>query len=418
VVSNAAEEITVTTAGAAPLDVEPFGPEVRQDPWPAYRHYRDAAAINRMADGGWLTMRFAECGDVLRDRRFGSDPAKLNEAGRASVGGNDVYVPGSPILLFLDPPDHTRIRSLVSKAFTPGTVSRLRPWVEGLVDELLDEQIESGEIELLADLAYPLPAEVICQLLGVPAHDRDQFREWSAAGSRMLDGNLDPATREAGVLAVMRLFAYFAELLEERRRDPRDDLLSGLVAAEEAGDRLTPEELISTVVLLFVAGHETTMNLIGNGVLAMLDHPEQLALLRADPSRVRAAVEEALRYEGTVQLVPRVALEPVTIGDAHLEEGDSVIVGLAAANRDPRRFTDPDVFDLTRADAGHLAFALGPHHCLGAALARLETEVTFAAVARRLHDLELVGERPRYRAHAILRGLEALPLRFTPSARS
>ncbi len=408
----------MTTTDATSLDVDPFGPEVRQDPWPTYRLYRDAAAINHMPDGGWLTMRFEEGGDILRDRRFGSDPAKLNETGRASVGGNDVYVPGSPVLLFLDPPDHTRIRGLVSKAFTPGTVSRLRPWVEDLVEGLLDEHIESGEIELLADVAYPLPAEVICQLLGVPAHDRDQFRDWSSAGSRMLDGNLDPATQEAGVMAIMQLFGYFAQLLEERRRDPQDDLLSALVAAEEAGDRLAPEELITTVILLFIAGHETTMNLIGNGVLAMLDRPEQLALLRDDPSRARAAVEEALRYEGTVQLVPRVALEPMRIGDAALDEGDSVIVGLAGANRDPRRFHDPDTFDLTRGDSGHLAFALGAHHCLGAALARLETEVTFAAIARRLQDVEVAGERPRYRAHAILRGLEALPLRFAPGARS
>jgi cytochrome P450 len=297
-------------------------------------------------------------------------------------------------------------------------VSRLRPWVEGLVDRLLYARVEQGELEVLADLGYPLPAEVICQLLGVPIRDRDQFRDWSAAASRLLDGNLEPEAQEAGVVASMQLFGYFAELLEDRRRHPGDDLLSGLVAAEEEGDRLTPEELLTTVVTLFVAGHETTMNLIGNGTLALLDHPDQLAALQADPSLARPATEEALRYEGPAQLVPRVALEPLRVGEARVEAGDSVVVGIAAANRDPRRFIDPDRFDLHRADAGHLAFSLGPHHCLGAALARLEAEVAFAAMARRLPQLELAGDRPRFRAHAILRGLEALPVRFTPGPRS
>jgi hypothetical protein len=399
-------------------EVDPFGLEWRQAPWPLYRRFQDESPVHRFPQGGWLLTRFEDCSEVLRDRRFGSDPSNLNETGRAAIGANDVYQPGSSVLLFIDPPDHTRIRSLVSKAFTPKVVSRLRPWLEGLVDRLLDARVEQGELEVLADLGYPLPAEVICQLLDVPLRDRDQFRDWSAAASRLLDGNLEPAAQEAGVLATMQLFGYFAELLEDRRRHPGDDLLSGLVAAEEEGDRLTPEELLTTVVTLFVAGYETTMNLIGNGTLALLDHPGQLAALQADPSLARPATEEALRYEGPAQLVPRVALEPLRVGEAEVEAGDSVVVGIAAANRDPRRFADPDRFDLHRADAGHLAFSLGPHHCLGAALARLEAEVAFAAMARRLPQLELAGDRPRFRAHAILRGLEALPVRFTPGPRS
>jgi len=399
-------------------DVDPFDLEWRQDPWPLYRRFQDEAPVHPDPRGGaWLVTRWDDCDQVLRDRRFGSDPSKLNEAGRDAIGSNDVYQAGTSVLLFLDPPDHTRIRSLVSKAFTPKVVSGLRPWVEDLVDHLLDATIEAGELEVLRDVGYPLPAEVICQLLGVPTSDRDQFRAWSAAASRLLDGNLEPADQEAGVTAVMALFGYFADLLEDRHRQPGDDLLSGLVAAEEQGDRLSPEELLTTVVTLFVAGHETTMNLIGNGTLALLDHPDQLDALAGDPARARATAEEALRFEGPVQLVARVALEPVTIADAHLDVGDSVTVGIAAANRDPRRFADPDRFDAHRDDAGHLAFSLGPHHCLGAALARLEAEVAFAAIARRCRDLELVGPRPQYRAHAILRGLDALPVRFRPGPR-
>jgi cytochrome P450 len=399
-------------------ETDPFGIEWRQDPWPIYRRFQDEAPLHHYPDGGWLLTRWDDCTAVLRDRRFGSDPSKLNETGRAAIGTHDVYQPGTSVLLFLDPPDHTRIRSLVSKAFTPKVVSGLRPWLEDLVESLLDAKIETGELEVLGDLGYPLPAEVICQLLGVPTSDRDQFRDWSAAASRLLDGNLEPADQEAGGTAALALFTYFAELLEERRRDLGDDLLSGLVAAEEDGDRLTPEELLTTVVTLFVAGHETTMNLIGNGTLALLDHPDQLAQLADDPTEARLVVEEALRFEGPVQLVPHVALEPMQLGDAQLAAGDGVVVALAAANRDPRRFHDPDRFDARRADAGHLAFSLGPHHCLGAALARLEAEVAFAAMARRLHDLELAGPRPRYRAHAIIRGLESLPVRFSPGSRS
>ncbi len=399
-------------------EADPFGLEWRQDPWPLCRRFQDESPVHRFPLGGWFVSRWADCGEVLRDRRFGSDPSKLNEAGRAAVGANDVYQPGTSVLLFIDPPDHTRIRSLVSKAFTPKVVSGLRPWLEDLVDRMLDAKIEAGELEVLADVGYPLPAEVICQLLGVPSTDRDQFRDWSAAASRLLDGNLEPADQEAGGIAAMALFTYFADLLGDRRRHPGDDLLSGLVAAEEQGDRLTAEELLTTVVTLFVAGHETTMNLIGNGTLALLDHPDQLAKLAGDPALARPVAEEALRFEGPAQLVPRVALEPLTIGDAQIDVGDSVTVGLAAANRDARRFADPDRFDARRVDAGHLAFSQGPHHCLGAALARLEAEVAFAAIARRCRDLELVGPRPRYRAHAILRGLESLPVRFTPGPRS
>jgi cytochrome P450 len=395
---------------------DPFAAEWREDPWPLLHRLQDESPVHRFPNGGYLATRFDTCAEVLRDRRFGSDPSSLNERGRAAIGPNEVYQAGTSVLLFIDPPDHTRLRALVSKAFTPKVANDLRPWIASLVDDLLDTVIETGEMEVLTDIGYPLPAEVICQLLGVPDGDRSVFRTWSSAATRLLDGDLDAPTLEAGVAGALALFEYFTGLLETRRRRPGADLLSALVAAEDGGTRLSPDELITTVVTLFVAGHETTMNLIGNAVVALVDHPDQLRRLAVDPSLARAATEEALRYEGPAMLVPRVALEDLTVGGVRLDRGDSLVVCLAAANRDPRRFADPDRFDIERDDPGHLAFSFGPHHCLGSALARLEGEVTLAAMARRLHGLEFVGVHPRHRPHAILRGMQEVRVRFTPAA--
>jgi pimeloyl-[acyl-carrier protein] synthase len=399
-------------------DCDPFGPEWRQDPWPIYRRLRKEAPVLRRTSGSWLLTRFADCSDVLKDRRFGSDPARLSDSGLAAIGANEIYREGGNTMLFMDPPDHTRLRSLVSKAFTPRVVAGLRTWMERIVDRTIDDHVETGRMELISDLAHPLPVEVICQLLGVPDVDRVGFRAWSSAASRLLDGNLTPELEAEGIEGSLALFSYFSELVDERRATTAapDDLLSRLVDVEEAGDRLTSDELLTMVVLLFVAGHETTTNLIGNGVLALLDHPEQLRRLTDDPALAARAVEESLRYAGPIQLAPRVALEDVPIGDDTIRCGDAVICAVAAANRDPRRYSEPDRYRLDRSESPHLAFSHGPHHCLGAALARLETEVVLSAVVRRLRNLDLAGDRPVWRAHAIVRGLEALPVGFTPGA--
>jgi cytochrome P450 len=391
---------------------DPFGPAWREDPWPLLRRIQDECDVLRSAAGGFLATRFETCREVLRDPRFGSDPSKLNDRGRAAIGANEVYQAGSSVLLFMDPPDHPRLRGLVSKAFTPKVINDLRPRVEGMVKELVDAVIDSGEMEVLADIGYPLPVEVICELLGVPAGDRTEFRAWSSAASRLLDGNLDQVTLEVGLSGSLALFEYFGALVEDRRARPGADLLSALVAAEQDGDRLSVDELLTMVVTLFVAGHETTMNLIGNAVVALIDYPEQLALLAADPSLARHATEEALRYEGPAMLAPRVALEDVTVAGVQLEAGDSLLVGLAAANRDPRHFEHPDRFDVMRDTTGHLAFSFGAHHCLGAALARMECEVALAAIGQRCRQLEFAHSRPRHRPHAIIRGMEEIRVRF------
>lgn len=396
--------------------LDPFSPELRQDPWPLYRHLREESPVHRTPDGMWVLTRYADCSRVLREPGWSVDLNNLNgETLAARTDENPAYQPGIPLLLFLDPPAHTRLRSLVSKAFTPKVVETLRPRIQTLVDELLDAVADKGRMDVLADLAYPLPVIVICELLGVPLDDRDQFHGWSTAASRLLDGDLDAETLETGLLGSMNLLNYFNGLAEERRRNPGDDLLTALVQAEEEGERLTHEELITTTILLFVAGHETTMNLIGNGTYALLTHRDQLARLCDDPGLAPSTVEELLRYDGPVHLTARIPLEDVTFEDVTIRAGDRVAAVVSAANRDPRQFDRPDELDIGRQPNKHLTFSAGPHFCLGASLARAEGQIALATLVRRFADLELVTEDVRYRDHFVLRGLERLEVAFKPT---
>ena len=389
-------------------ELDPFAPEHRADPHPVWRRLRSEDPVHA-SPRGWLVTRYRDATAVLRDHRFSASPTHRRGGDLVPTGPRQ---PGTRLLVFLDPPDHTRLRGLVNKAFTPQVVRGLRPRVEALVGELLDQVEPRGRMELLGDLAYPLPVAVICELLGVPAADRRQFRAWSAAAARLLDGELPEDALAQGVEAVAGFVAYFGELLGDRRRHPAGDLLSALVAAEEAGDRLTLEELQATVVLLFVAGHETTVNLIGNGVLALLRHPDQLRRLRADPGLGRLAVEELLRFDGPVTVTARFATVASEVGGQPIAAGEEVVVSLAAANRDPEVFAEPDRLDLGRADNHHLAFSAGMHYCLGASLARLEGEVALRALLGRLPRLRLAGPEPRWRDHLVLRGLDSLELAF------
>jgi len=314
----------------------------------------------------------------------------------------------------MDPPDHTRLRRLVSKAFTPRTIEQLRPHVAELVHTMLDD-VDPAGFDLIAGLGYPLPVTVICELLGIPAEDQHLFGPWSSDASRMLDADLDDATIQRGLMAFMQLVNYLNGIFDERRAHPRDDLLSALLAAEEAGDKLSEEELRTTVVLLFVAGHETTTNLIGNGTVALLHQRDQWDRLVADPTLAPGAVEEVLRFDGPVHLTARTATAETTIGDVVVEPGQGLVTLLAAANRDPARFPDPDRLDITRADAHHLTFSQGAHYCLGAALARLEGQEVFKALVQRFPTLEL-REEPVHREHFVLRGYRAVEVRARSGA--
>ena len=362
--------------------------------------------------GEWVLTRWADCQAVLRDPRFSSSSSHSNVELQGSFA---MLQEGSGnILLFIDPPDHTRLRGLVSQAFTPRRVEAMRARVATIVSQLLDEvEVGGRSLELMADLAQPLPVVVICELLGVPVADRHQFGPWSSAASRLLDGDIDNDTMVQGMAAAAQLIVYFQALFDERKAHPADDLISALVEAEAEGDRLSQEELMSITTLLFIAGHETTTNLIGNGTLALLRNPAQADLLRAragDAAFVRNAVEELLRFDPPVQLTGRFATTDLSVAGVDIAKGDSVITVLAAANRDPDHFPDADRLDLERADPHHLSFSQGMHYCLGAALARIEGEVVLPALLTRFPTLRLDTDQPSYREHRVLRGLAELPV--------
>jgi len=394
--------------GGALIGDDRFGEFDWHDPWPTYDRMRTEAPIWQNPEGVTLLTRFADCEAVLRDPRFSSsndhaDPPRV----LAADDPRSLMEGGSAPLIFLDPPDHTRLRKLVSKAFTPRSIERLRPRVQQLVDGILDRAAHEGGLDVVADLGYELPVVVICELLGVPLADRPQFAGWSSDASRLLDDDLTPDELNRGVVAAINFAGYFEALFAERRLAPRDDMVSALLAVEEQGDRLREDELRSIVVLLFIAGHETTMNLIGNGTYALLRSPEQRERWRHDPSLDASAVEELLRFDGPVHLTGRIPVEDIELNGHLFPRGKSVVTLLAAANRDPARFDDPAHLDVARPDNHQLSFSQGIHYCLGAALARLEGQIAVGSLIRRFPDLEL-AEEPQYRDHFVLRGLKSL----------
>lgn len=393
-------------------------PRARRDPYPLYAALRETAPVHRSSLGFVVCTTYDDCQEVLRDPRFGKserDPAEALLA-RATAGSLSpellARVAPRRSLLFLNPPDHTRLRGLVAKAFTPRTVERLRPAIEEIVEGLLGDIGDGEAVDVMDRLAFPLPVAVIGTLLGVPAADRPRFRQVVGDAAALLEPVLGPSELEAGLEAQEELDGYFRDLVAERRRRPADDLLSALVAARDGSDLLSEDELVSTAILLFGAGFETTTNLIGNGLLALLRHPGQLALVREAPGRVRSAVEEILRYDSPVQFDAREAFEGTVLGGVPVARGDQVVTLIGAANRDPRRFSDPDRFDVARDEGPPLSFGAGIHYCLGAALARAEGQVVLERVLASFDDLELVDDDPPWRPRATLRGLAELHVRF------
>jgi cytochrome P450 len=395
-------------------------PEGRSDPYPLYRELRDIAPVLRSTFGPVVLSRYDDCLTALRDPRLGRGTA-LRAAGEGpSLGfaGFDVdpeqrqafFERAGNNMLFADPPDHTRLRRLVSRAFTPQRIAALRPAVEQMVAGYLDDMIDAGEVDVMSALAFPLPVTVIGELVGVPAADRPDFQPLVRAGTAALDPAAEPAVLVAATDAMDQMRTYFFELVAERRRAPADDLLSGLVAAREAGDALGDDEVVATAILLFAAGFETTTNLIGNGLLALLRHPDQMARWRKDPALAHSGVEELLRWDSPVQLNMRTALEPADVAGEPLGRGEAVIVLQGGANRDPGRFDEPERLDIARADNAPISFGWGIHHCLGAALARMEGEVVFNALLQRCRRIESLVEEPEWRPTLTLRGLAALPV--------
>ncbi len=392
---------------------DPFLPEFNANPYPFYRRLREADPVHQSPLGFWVLTRYDDCVLVLRDPRFGRAGF---EAVLESVYGNSVEQGRLPTsMLFRDPPDHTRLRGLVSRAFTPRVVEGLRPRIQQIVDALLDRVRDVGRMEVISDLAYPLPVTVISEMLGVPEEDRERIKQWSADIARSLDAiglPTDPAIVDRGRTARLAIGDYFRSLLPDRKKHPRGDLLSLLIEAEEQGDKLSEGELLATCVLLYIAGHETTVNLIGNGLLALLRHPAELARLRSDASLTQNAVEELLRYDGPVQRTARITNTDVEISGHKIPKGAMVVPVIGAANRDPAHFPSPDRLDVSRPDNRHIAFGFGIHFCLGAPLARLEGQITLETLLRRLPRLALATETPEWRDSQVLRGLKALPVSF------
>jgi cytochrome P450 len=390
--------------------------DLRVDPYPFYAWLRERDPVHRSYPAsGWVLSRHADILDVLADRRFSSDERHWKRYPRLRAralraGLPDLYDEQLASMLRIDPPDHTRLRTLVSKAFTPRAVERMRPRIEAVVGELLDGLHGRNEIELVGDFASPLPVAIIAEMLGIPVADRGRFRHWSNEAIRMLgDGTNDD--RRRGAKGFAELARYLEAEVEARRLAPRDDLLSAMVAAEEAGERLSTKELFATCVLLLIAGNETTTNLIGNGALALLRHSEQLALLRSERKRVPGAVEELLRYDSPVQLTSRLVLEDGELCGRPLRRGEQLVLLLGAGNRDPERFPDPDRLDVTREDVHPLSFGHGIHYCLGAQLARLEAQIAFEGLLDRFPDLRLGAAPVAWGDNTILRGPTSLPLR-------
>jgi cytochrome P450 len=386
-------------------------PATKADPYPLYAQLRPRGLV-RSPLGLFAAADHLTVASILRDRRFSSSPVHQRGYRPPSYPPDDPRA-GLPAadLLTLDPPDHTRLRRLVAGAFTPRAIAGLEPWIREITVRLLSATDGAAGFDLTDALAFALPIAVICHLLGVPAEDQAQFRAWGHDVAATLEPQTAATARAQTRAAELALTRYLQDLVRERRANPDDSILSALIAAEEEGDRLSTGELVSTALLLLIAGFETTVNLIGNGTVALLGDQDSWDRLRRDPALVPAAVEEMLRYDSPVQLTSRIATEDVEIGGSVIPAGRPVITFIGGANRDPEVFDQPDEFRIDRPDPGrHLAFSLGMHHCLGASLARLEGRIAIEELTRRYPALELAAP-PTRRPLLVLRGFESVPVR-------
>jgi cytochrome P450 len=403
------------------MNQELFTREFGTNPYPVYAHLRETSPVHRttLPSGveAYLVTRYADARQALADQRLSKNPRHAYKAwqqGKVGVPGEHRSGIGAH-LLNIDPPDHTRLRRLVSKAFTPRRAEEFRPRIQQLTDRLIDSFEDKGSADLIHEFAFPLPIYAICDLLGVPGEDQEDFRTWAAMMIRHRTPGEKPPPRGGMRRAVNHMQTYLRELLLKKRAEPGDDLISGLIHASDHGDHLTEDEVVSMAFILIFAGFETTVNLIGNGLHTLFTHPEQRAQLEADPALIVSATDELLRYDGPVELATwRFTTVDVTIGDTTIPAGEPVLVVLAGADRDPARFPEPDLLDLARTDNQHLAFGHGIHYCIGAPLARLEGQIAIATLLKRLPGVRLAepAEDLWWRGGLIMRGLQRLPVEF------
>lgn len=389
-------------------------PDVLADPYPFYHQLRSADPVHWDDAYGWVLTRHADVVGVLRDARFSAERVALSldwlpEALQQTLAPAAYAFMRQ--MLFLDPPDHTRLRGLVNKAFTPRMVEGMRPRVQEIVDGLLDTFRDRTQVDVIAELAFPLPVVVIAEMLGVPPEDHAQFTRWTADLGALIDGtNLTAERAMRALQGLIDLMDYFRRIIADHRANPRNDLLQGLIAAEDRGDVFSEDELLGNCMLLLAAGHGTTTHLIGNGLLALLRNPDQLQLLRDDPALIGTAVAELLRYDGTVQMTSRSAREDLQIGERQIRAGDYVVTILGAANRDPAQFPDPDRLDIRRQENRHVAFGHGIHYCVGAPLALLEGQIALGTLVRRLPGMRLATDELVWEPSQTFRGLRELPV--------
>ena len=395
--------MTLTQTRGSSIAFDPRDSAFLEDPYPFYAGLRESDPLHLSPNGDvWLT-RYADVQFVLTDRRFGKS-APAYSARASALGGEPV----PPSMLFQNPPDHTRLRGLVTRAFTPRTIERLRPRIQSMADDLLDAA--GCQFDLVERFAFPLPAMVIAELLGVPVEDQQRFHTWTSDVASAVDSTAGVDARTRGASAREQMANYFADLVTDRSKHPRGDLISELVSVQAAGDRLSLGELLSMCALLLAAGHETTVNLIANGAFTLARYPAAWTRLRNEPAHLSRAVEELLRYESPVQLTDRVALQDVQIDDYPIRTGQRIIVSMGAANHDPDVFEEPERLDLGRDPNPHLAFGHGIHFCLGPALARLEGELALSALLARFSIMEVAGPVVRG-STPMFRSLRSLPVR-------
>ncbi len=393
----------------------PRDPKMRSDPYPFYARLRETEPVHLTPFGFWVVSGYAEAAQLLRDPRLTSEYHRDAKWTEHRGGWNSPVVNDTRMwMLMLDGGPHRRIRGLVNPVFSGRSVQEMRPRISEILEKVLADMGSGEGIDLIDDLALPLPVTVICGLVGLPVEDRDQCRRWTEAIGHVVDPALDETTQRVMNSSVVEFHAYIAEHLAKRRSEPQDDILSRLMLAEVDGERLSDDEIIANVLLLFNAGHETTVNLIGNGMLALLRHPDQLRALRENPGLIEEGVDEFTRYDAPVQLVARITTADVEVGGKTIPAGSKLMILLGAANRDPRRYAHPDTLDMTRTAIKPLAFGGGPHYCIGALLGKIEGRLVFDELLRRYRNISLTTEDVVWRPHVNFRGLSELRVDLVP----
>ncbi len=418
--ANTSNNKSEKVVSAQSLRFNLFDSKFNANPYPTYHRLREEDPVHRYLIGGdWIVTRYADVKAVLKSGCVRTDdrPKSIQERKKYLLHKEknlDILAyTTSRFLFYMNPPDHTRLRGLVGKGFSSIVVERMRPHIQEIVDELLDKVRQKGSMDIVAELASPLSVSVISKLLGIPKEAQQQLHQWTNVLSRILDPLVSLKEYEAMNQATEEIQEYLRTLIAEREKEPQEDFISNLIAAKDQSDRLSQKELLAICTLLFGAGEETTGNTIGNGMLALLQHPNQMEQLKREPTMIQSAVEEVIRYDSAIQMLTRIATDNLEIGNQTIKAGEKIVLCLGAANRDPAQFPNPDELNINREQNHHLAFADGIHYCLGAALARVETQIAINTLIQTFPDLKLASNKLEWKKSIVIRGLKSLSVSFT-----